>query len=98
LRRTAGSWRCERLRSGTTPDAVYYYTRVKTPREILVHHRWTHDGTVVKTVSLRVSANMDTGFRTFSRQVLGARAAGQWEVALLAPGGAVIDTQRFAVP
>jgi len=98
LNRSGGSWRCVPLRPSSRPDAVYFYTRVKSPRDIVVQHRWSHDGTVVRTVSLRVGANMEAGFRTFSRQTLGPRGAGQWEVALLAPGGAVIEAQRFAVP
>ena len=98
LNRSGGNWRCAPLRPGIRPDAVYFYTRVKSPRDIAIRHRWTHDGTVVRTVSLRVGANSEAGFRTFSRQSLGPRSAGQWEVTLLAADGAIIDTQRFAVP
>ena len=74
---------------------MYYYTRVRTLRDAVVRHRWTYQGEVVRTVSLQVRANAEPGYRTFSRQIVTAREPGSWEVALLAPDGAVIDSQRF---
>jgi hypothetical protein len=95
LSRTGGAWRCEPPDAAATPDALYYYTRVKSARDIVVRHRWTHEGTVVQTVSLRIAANPRAGFRTFSRQTLRARGPGRWEVALIGPDGATLDAQRF---
>ena len=90
----------ERILPSSTRDrvgseAVYYYTRVRTPRDAVVRHRWTYQGEVVRTVNLQVRANAEPGYRTFSRQILTSRQPGPWEVALLAPDGAVIDSQRF---
>jgi hypothetical protein len=96
LTRTGNPWRCAPLGDRSSIDAVYYYTRVRSPRDVVVRHRWTYAGTVIRTVDLRVSANNAPGFRTFSRQRTGGRR-GQWEVALLAPDGTVVDSQSFAV-
>jgi hypothetical protein len=97
LIRTSREWRCDAVGSTVDTDAVYYYTRVRTPREVVMRHRWTYEGQVIRTVNLEVRANAEAGFRTFSRQTVSGRGSGAWEVALIAPDGAVIDTQRFTV-
>jgi hypothetical protein len=90
-----GEWRCDAAGDLVNSDAVYYYTRVRTPRDAVVRHRWTYQGEVVRTVDLQVRANAEPGYRTFSRQIVTARDPGPWEVALLSPDGEVIDSQRF---
>jgi hypothetical protein len=97
LARSGGAWRCDPAGDPTSADAVYYYTRVRSPGDVVVGHRWTYQGQVVRTVNLQVRANPGEGFRTFSRQSLSGRRDGSWEVALIAPDGAVIDSQRFTV-
>ncbi len=97
LARSGGAWRCDPAGDPTAADAVYYYTRVRSPGDVVVGHRWTYQGQVVRTVNLQVRANPEEGFRTFSRQSLSGRRDGPWEVALIAPDGAVIDLQRFTV-
>ena len=89
-------WRCDPAGESTAAGAVYYYSRVRSNRDLVVRHRWTYQGQVVQTVSLEVRANPQDGYRTFSRQRLAGRA-GPWEVALIAPDGTVVDTQRFTV-
>jgi len=96
LMRSPGAWRCVALPADGAPDSVYYYTRVKSPRDVVVRHRWTHAGQAVQTVTLRVAANAQEGFRTFSRQRVAGRP-GEWEVALVTADGTVVDTQRFTV-
>ena len=97
LVRSGGEWRCEPIPENGRADAVYYYTRVKTRSDMMMRHRWSHDGEAVQTVSLQVRANTREGFRTFSRQTIGDRP-GEWQVALLTNDGTVIDSQRFTVP
>ena len=91
-----GEWRCDAV---GTPSIL---TRSTTTRACgLPATRscvtWSYQGQVVRTVNLEVRANPEVGFRTFSRQTVSGRGSGPWEVALIAPDGAVIDTQRFAV-
>jgi hypothetical protein len=94
LARGGGVWRCEPAGEATSADAVYYYSRVRASRDVVVRHRWTYRGEVIRTVSLDVRANPQEGFRTFSRQSLAGRA-GPWEVSLVAPDGTVVETQRI---
>jgi hypothetical protein len=96
LSRTGAAWRCEPLAEGRRTEAVYYYTRVKSPRDVVLRHRWSHEGKPVQTVDLRVRANATDGFRTFSHQRVAGRP-GSWEVALLTADGTVLDTRQFTV-
>jgi hypothetical protein len=96
LNRGGGGWRCDPLPAGGDSDAVYYYTRVKSPRDATIRHRWTYQGKPVQTVSLQVRANAREGFRTFSHQRVAGRP-GQWEVAVLSADGTVVETRQFSV-
>lgn len=96
LVRNSGVWRCDPAGETTSAGSVYYYSRVRSPRDVVVRHRWSHQGTVTQTVPLEIRANPQQGFRTFSRQNLAGRS-GTWEVSLLGPDGTVIDSQRFTV-
>jgi hypothetical protein len=91
-----GGWRCDPFPASGDSDAVYYYTRVKSPRDATIRHRWTYQGKPVQTVSLQVRANAREGFRTFSHQRVAGRP-GQWEVAVLSADGMVVDTRQFTV-
>lgn len=92
------AWRCTPLSADAPTRVAFYYTRVATPRDTVVRHRWSRDGAVVRTVELKVGANNVEGYRTFSRQTMTADHAGTWEVALVTDAGAVLDTQTFDVP
>jgi hypothetical protein len=94
----SGGWRCTPVSADADTRVAFYYTRIATPRNAVVHHRWSRDGAVVRTVDLRVGANNVEGYRTFSRQTMTARDAGSWEVALVTGEGAVLHTQTFEVP
>jgi hypothetical protein len=96
LDRGGGAWRCEAAPESGPTDAVYFYTRVKSPRDLVVRHRWTFEGKTVRTVSLPIRANAREGFRTFSHQRV-AEQAGQWEVSLLGEDGTVVVTRQFTV-
>jgi hypothetical protein len=97
LNRSGAAWRCEPAGETVRAGALYYYTRVKSPRDVVVTHRWTRDGRTVQSVNLRVGANPTAGFRTFSRQTVSATQGGTWEVTLLGPGGTVLDRRTFTV-
>ena len=92
-----GPWRCEPTRETSRGGSVYYYTRVASPRDELVRHRWTRDGRLVQMVVLRILTNPGDGYRTFSRQSGPLLEAGTWRVALLAPDGRVLDETEFTV-
>jgi hypothetical protein len=91
-----GAWRCSPFQEEGRANGVYYYTRVKSARDVTVRHRWTYEGKTVQTVNLQIRANARDGFRTVSHQRVAARP-GQWQVELLAADGTVVDARRFTV-
>ena len=90
-------WRCQPLTATRPGSAVYFYTRVASRTDAVVKHRWTRNGSVVRVVDLRIRANAREGFRTYSRQTGRALEAGQWQVALLDPSGAVLQEETFTI-
>ena len=92
-----GPWQCEPTRNTARGGSVYYYTRVASPRDELIRHRWTRDGRLVQMVVLRILTNPGDGYRTFSRQSGPLLEAGTWRVALLTPDGRVLDETEFTV-
>lgn len=94
LSRQGAVWTCQPVANPVQGGAVSYYTRVASPRDVVIRHRWSRDGTIVRVSSLRVGANPTDGYRTFSSQTVGP---GEWEVALLGPDDRVLDEQHFVV-
>lgn len=94
LARTGSVWSCEPVDDPASVGAVSYYTRIRSARDIVVGHRWSHDGRVVRVSRLRIGANLSAGYRTFTRQAL---RPGEWTVALLGRDDQVLHEQRFVV-
>ena len=76
---------------------IYFYTRVTSPREATVIHRWYRDNRVQQTRELQISANPGAGYRTYSRITIDAGGAGQWRVELTTSDGRVLREARFVV-
>jgi hypothetical protein len=92
---TSGSnWRCDPVGSSVTPGPIVFYTRVRSPRDTAVVHRWYRGGTLRQSVSLTIRANTTEGYRTYSRQSVDG---GDWRVEVRSPDGTVLHEQRFAV-
>jgi len=77
-----------------TPGPLVLYTRIKSPRDTVVVHRWYRGDTLRQSVSLTVRANATEGFRTYSRQTVNT---GDWRVEVKSADGTVLHEQRFAV-
>jgi hypothetical protein len=94
---TTGSpdWRCEEVGSSVAPGTLVYYTRIKSASATTVEHRWYHGDDLQQSVRLRVTANSDPGYRTYSRLTIGA--VGRWRVEVRTAGGAVLHEERFTV-
>jgi hypothetical protein len=90
-----GSWQCGPPAGG--PGTFFYYTRLAAPAATAVEHRWYRDGRLHQAVPLRVAANPQQGYRTYSRLVISAERAGEWRVELRASDGAVLHEERFTV-
>jgi hypothetical protein len=89
-----GNWRCDPAGDSVAPGRLVLYTRVKSPRNAAVVHRWYRGNSLRQSVSLQVQANPTEGYRTFSRQTVDA---GDWRVEVRSVDGSLLHEQRFAV-
>jgi len=62
-----------------------------------VEHRWYQDGTLRRTVNLRIAANPSEGYRTYSRNTVTAERRGEWRVELRDAEGALLHEERLVV-
>ena len=90
-------WGCTAATSPLEPGALFFYTRVKSPRTLAVQHRWYRGDRLEKVVTLSVGTNMREGYRTYSRHRVGASDAGEWRVELSTRDGTVLHEERFVV-
>ena len=92
---TVGSnWRCDPVADAAAPGPMVFYTRVRSPRDTAVVHRWYRGGTLRQSVTLTVQANATEGFRTYSRLTVDE---GDWRVEVRSTDGHLRHEQRFAV-
>jgi hypothetical protein len=73
---------------------LFFYTRVKSPANLTVEHRWYWGDRLHRTVSLYIQSNERGGFRTYSRTAV---KPGNWRVELRAKGGPVLHQETFIV-
>jgi hypothetical protein len=92
---TGGAWRCVPAEAPIGPGVLYFYSRLKSPRDTSVEHRWYVGDRLRRTVTLEIRANMFAGYRTYSRQTVGDR--GRWRVELRSSDGTVLHEEQFDV-
>jgi hypothetical protein len=76
------------------PGSIVLYTRVRSPRDDVIVHRWYRGETLRKSAQLRIGANGAEGYRTYSRQAVDS---GDWRVEVRNAAGDLLHEQRFAV-
>ena len=76
------------------PGPLIFYTRVRSPRDTAVVHRWYHEGMLRQSVMLRIQANATEGYRTYSRLTVDD---GDWRLEVRSADGHLLHEQRFAV-
>ena len=92
---TSGSnWRCDPVGDTAAPGPIVFYTRVRSPRDTAVVHRWYHGGTLRQSVRLTIQANATEGYRTYSRLTVDK---GDWQLEVRSADGKLLHEQRFAV-
>ena len=91
---TSGTWRCDPVGDSVAPGPMTFYTRVRSPRDTAVVHRWYHGGTLRQSVTLRIQANATEGYRTYSRLTVDD---GEWRLEVRSADGNLLDERRFAV-
>jgi hypothetical protein len=73
---------------------LYFYTRIVSPTNGRIHHRWYQNGVLRRDVGLDLQANPSAGYRTYSRHRVDP---GEWRVAVVDADGAVLREERVAV-
>lgn len=94
---SSGEWTCSPPGNPVTPGRLTFYTRIKSPVDTVVQHRWYLDGQLRQTGELRIAANLNAGYRTYSRHTIDDLATGTWRVALHAKDGRLLHEERFVV-
>jgi hypothetical protein len=89
------NWRCDPAGASVEPGPIVLYTRVKSPRDAVVIHRWYQGDTLRKTARLTILANNTDGYRTYSRQTV--NRGEDWRVEVRNEAGDVLYEQRVSV-
>lgn len=89
------SWRCDPAGQSVAPGPLAMYTRVKSPRNAVVIHRWYRGDTLRKSSRLTIVANATDGYRTYSRQTV--KSGEDWRVEVTNIAGDVLYEQRVSV-
>lgn len=92
---TSGSrWRCEPASDPVGPGRMMLYTRVRSPRDTAVVHRWYREDILQQAVKLTIRANPSEGYRTYSRQAVDV---GNWRLEVGSADGNLLHEHRFTV-
>jgi Protein of unknown function (DUF2914) len=92
---SGGSWRCDPAVDPVSPGPIVLYTRVRSPGDAVVVHRWYRGDALRQSVELTIRANATEGYRTYSRQTVDSGA--DWRVEVRSADGALLDERRFVV-
>jgi hypothetical protein len=89
------NWRCDPVGQSVAPGPVVLYTRVKSPRDAIVIHRWYLGDTLRKSARLTILTNTTDGYRTYSRQTV--KSGEDWRVEVRSTAGDLLYEQRLSV-
>jgi hypothetical protein len=95
LSTSGGSWRCNPAGDSVAAGRLVLYTRVRSPRDTAIEHRWYRGDTLQKTVKLTTRASPTEGYRTYSRNTVDN--AGDWRVEVRSADGDLLHEQHFTV-
>jgi tetratricopeptide (TPR) repeat protein len=90
-----GRWDCTPSSAPSAGGVLYFYTRIASPTNTRIHHRWYQNGVLRHDVTLAVQANPSAGYRTYSRRRVDS---GDWRVAAVDADGALLREEHIAVP
>jgi hypothetical protein len=88
------SWRCDPVGQPAAPGPIVFFTRVRSPRDAEVVHRWYRGNTLRQSVTLETEANATEGYRTYSRLTV---EEGDWRLEVRSEDGRLLNEQRFTV-
>ena len=87
-------WRCDPAGEAISQGPLVLYTRVRSPRDAEVIHRWYRGDALRQSTRLATRTNATEGYRTYSRQTVGS---GDWRVEVRSANGELLYEQRFVV-
>jgi hypothetical protein len=90
-------WLCDPADRPVPPGQLFYYTKVASPIDTTVQHRWYRDNRLYYTVDLRILASPAIGYRAFSRNRMSGESRGNWRVEVRTEDGTLLDEERFIV-
>ena len=93
----SGGWRCAPVALPFHQGAVVFYTRIASPRDTTVEHRWFRGDALQRVVPLRVRSSPADGYRTYTRQRIRSGERGPWRVELRSKDGVLLHEERFVV-
>jgi hypothetical protein len=88
-------WRCDRAATPVPAGSLTFYTRLRSPRDVMVEHRWYRGSDLVQSVELRIRVNLGPGYRTYSK--FSVTPGSGWRVELRTADGTVLHEERFEV-
>ena len=91
---TRGAWRCVPAGDPAARGRLVFLTRVKSPRNATVVHRWYRGGTLQQSVRLPIRGTRE-GYRTYSRQSI--NSPGQWRIEVTNAAGDLLFEKSFSV-
>ena len=93
----AGEWTCTPPGDPVRAGQLTFYTRLTSPVDTEIEHRWYREDSLRQSGELSVRANSGAGYRTYSRHTVTPDGAGNWRVELRAENGTVLHQERFVV-
>jgi hypothetical protein len=94
---STNDWQCVSPSLPVGPGPLIFYTRLKSPTDTTVEHRWYRGDRLHQVVELPIRANTFSGFRTYSRTTVSDQDAGDWRVELRTRDGVLLHEERFIV-
>jgi Tetratricopeptide repeat/Protein of unknown function (DUF2914) len=88
------TWQCDPAVDPVSPGRIVLYTRVRSPRDAVIVHRWYRGDTLRQSVNLTIRSTSE-GYRTYSRQTVDGGA--DWHVEVRSADGALLHERRFVV-
>jgi hypothetical protein len=93
----SSDWQCVPPSLPVGPGPLFFYTRLRSPTDTTVQHRWYRGDRLRQVVELRILANTASGYRTYSRNTVDNQGAGDWRVELRTGAGVLLHEERFVV-
>ncbi len=94
---SSGDWQCVPPSLPLGPGLLFFYTRLTSPSDTTVQHRWYRGDRLRQVVELPIRANTSSGYRTYSRNTIGSEGSGDWRVELRTRDGVLLHEERFVV-